>query len=96
MLKFIGKRLVSAVLLMLLVTSVVYLLVSSNGMGIARMLVGKNGTQQQVVDKYLQLGLDRPIILQYVSWLGRAIRVTSEPATSTASTSAPCSRPGRR
>jgi peptide/nickel transport system permease protein len=74
MLRFIGKRLASAVLLMLLVTSVVYVLVSSNGMGIARMLAGSSATQQQVVDRYYQLGLDRPVLSQYLAWLGKAVR----------------------
>jgi peptide/nickel transport system permease protein len=74
MLKFIGRRLASAVLLMLLVTSVVYVLVSSNGMGIARMLVGTSATLQQVVDRYYQLGLDKPVLGQYLTWLGKAVR----------------------
>jgi peptide/nickel transport system permease protein len=52
----------------------VYVLVSSNGMGIARMLAGSSATQQQVVDRYYQLGLDRPVLSQYLAWLGKAVR----------------------
>ena len=96
MLKFIGKRLASAVLLMLLVTSVVYVLVSSNGMGIARLLAGSSATQQQVVDRYYQLGLDKPVLSQYVVWLGKAVRgdlgtsyISGEYVTNMLSTRAP-------
>lgn len=86
MLKFIGKRLASAVLLVLLVTSLTFTLVFSNGMGIARAILGTTATQEQVEAKYVELGLDQPALAQYAKWLGNAVTgdlgrsfITAEP-----------------
>lgn len=74
MLRFIGKRLISAAGLIVLVTFATFTLVFSNGMGIARALLGNVATQEQVLAKYHELGLDQPVVLQYGQWLGAAAR----------------------
>lgn len=74
MLKFIGKRLISAAALILLVTAATFSLVFSNGMGIARTVLGNTATQEQVVAKYVELGLDQPVLLQYGTWLASALQ----------------------
>lgn len=66
---FVAKRLGSAVLLMLIVTMATYVLVFSNGPGIARAILGKEATQATVHAKVVQLGLDQPVFGQYLGWL---------------------------
>ena len=73
MLTFIAKRLVSAVGLVLLVTFVTFALVFSNGMAIARTLLGNSVSEAEVVAKYRDLGLDQPVVQQYGQWLGAAL-----------------------
>lgn len=64
------RKLMSAVLLTLLVTLVTYLLIFSNGPGIARAILGEEATQEVVQAKVIELGLDQPVLLQYGRWLG--------------------------
>lgn len=88
MLKFIGKRLASAALLVVLVTSLTFMLVFSNGIGIARAVLGETATLEQVQAKYVELGLDQPAPQQYLTWLGNALHgdlgrsfLTAEPVS---------------
>jgi peptide/nickel transport system permease protein len=69
-LRLVVRRLVSAVLLALVVTLATYTLVFSNGPGIARAILGKEATQATVHAKVVELGLDQPVLTQYVHWLG--------------------------
>lgn len=69
MLMFTVRRLVSAVLLTLLVTFVTYVLIFSNGPGVARAILGEEATQAAVDAKVAELGLDQPVLLQYGVWL---------------------------
>jgi peptide/nickel transport system permease protein len=40
----------------------------------ARSLLGQNATEQQVAEARQELGLDKPLWVQYGSWLGHAVR----------------------
>jgi peptide/nickel transport system permease protein len=68
-LRALAKRLGSAILLTLIVTAATYMLVFSNGPGIARAILGKEATQATVDAKIAELGLDQPVLLQYGKWL---------------------------
>lgn len=70
MLRLIARRLVSAVFLMVIVTAGTYMLVFGNGPGIARAILGKEATQATVRAKVVELGLDQPVVTQYLHWLG--------------------------
>lgn len=73
MLRFIGRRLGSGVVLVFAITTLAYLLLYLGSGDIARRILGQTATQEQVVAKTAELGLDRPIIEQYVSWLSGAV-----------------------
>lgn len=70
MLWFVMRQLVSSVLLTLAVTAVTFLLVFQDGTGIARRVLGQSATEDQVTAKVAELGLDQPVVVQYVKWLG--------------------------
>jgi peptide/nickel transport system permease protein len=66
---FFLKRLVSAVVLTIAVTLVSFVLLFHNGTSIARMVLGPDATSAGVQQKVEQLGLDKPVLGQYFSWL---------------------------
>lgn len=73
MLRFAIFRLLSGIVLFVAVTFVTYALVFSNGPAIARAVLGEEATQQQVADKVVELGLDQPVVGQYLQWLGALV-----------------------
>lgn len=73
MLSIVLRRLASAVLLMLVVTLVTFVLIFSNGPGIARSILGESATQETVEAKVIQLGLDQPVLAQYGHWLSELL-----------------------
>ena len=73
MLRFIGRRLIAGVVLVFAITTLAFVLLYLGGGDIARRLVGQTATQEQVAAKAGELGLDRPLWEQYMSWLGNAL-----------------------
>lgn len=73
MLKFIARRVAAGALLLFVITTVAYVLLNAGGGNIARRLLGESATQAQVSQKAAELGLDRPVLTQYVDWLGHAV-----------------------
>jgi len=71
---FLAKRLASGVVLVFAVSAAAFMLISIAGGDIARTIVGDAATQQQVDQKAAELGLDQPLLEQYWSWLGAALR----------------------
>lgn len=69
MIRYTARRVASALLLTVAVTSVTFALVFSNGPGIARAVLGETATQSAVDAKAVQLGLDQPLLQQYGRWL---------------------------
>lgn len=67
---FFTRKLVSSALLALIVTAVTFLLVFANGRNTARFILGTGATEEQVTAKVVELGLDQPVVLQYLEWLG--------------------------
>jgi peptide/nickel transport system permease protein len=95
-LRLIARRLGSAVLLTAVVTLTTFVLIFSNGPGIARAILGKEATQETVHAKVVQLGLDQPVLVQYAHWLGDLFTgslgqsyFTQEPVTSMLATRVP-------
>jgi len=70
---FLAKRLASGVVLVFAVSAAAFVLISIAGGDIARTIVGDAATQEQVDQKAAELGLDRPLLEQYWSWLGSAV-----------------------
>jgi peptide/nickel transport system permease protein len=73
MLRFVVRRLLSGVVLLIVITMVAFSLLYIGGGDIARRILGQNATQEQVDARAAQLGLDRPLTEQYLSWFGGAV-----------------------
>jgi peptide/nickel transport system permease protein len=73
MLRYIVRRLAAGVVLLLVISFLAYTLLVAGSGDVARKLMGVNATQEQVAERNAELGLDRPIIVQYLDWLGDAV-----------------------
>src|SRR5262249_48984602 len=75
MVRYIGQRLVGTVVVLfgvsVLVFSILYLM---PGDAATVLLFGTNATPQRIAELRHQLGLDRPLIVQYVDYLGHVLR----------------------
>jgi peptide/nickel transport system permease protein len=70
---FLLKRLLSAVSLVFATSLIVFLLLSPAFDDIARNVLGENASADQVEQLNTQLGLDRPVFVQYLDWLAGAV-----------------------
>ena len=70
---FLLRRLFSAVVLLLAVSALMYVLLYPGAGDIARNILGENASEEQVALKNAELGLDQPLLVQYLSWLGGAL-----------------------
>jgi peptide/nickel transport system permease protein len=73
MLRFIARRLISGVILLVVITTIAFTLLYLGGGDIARRLLGENAGAEQVAQKAHELGLDRPLPEQYGQWLSSAL-----------------------
>lgn len=75
MLRFVGQRLVATVVVLFGISILVFLvLYLMPGDPAQTMLFGTNATPEQVEALRHQLGLDRPLYVQYVDYLGNLLR----------------------
>ena len=75
MVTFIFKRLLIGVLMLFSVSFVAYFLLYLGAGNVARLILGLNATEADVVALNESLGLNRPVIDQYITWLSGAIRL---------------------
>ena len=73
MLLYLVKHLLRAVAVLLLVSFATFAMMFSNGIGVARAVLGLNASEEQVQAKVAELGLDRPLVVQYWDWLTGAV-----------------------
>jgi len=71
---YLTGRLLALVPVLLVVAVVVFLLIHLTPGDPARVLLGQDATPEQVQTLRHALGLDRPLVTQFVLWLGRALR----------------------
>jgi peptide/nickel transport system permease protein len=90
MLRILSRRLATAVPLVILVSALTFVFVSAEPDNLVRKLLPTAGTTQQISQLRRQLGLDRPVYVQYWDWLSHAVRgdlgtgwVTHEPVLQT-------------
>ncbi|MDN4480458.1 ABC transporter permease [Demequina muriae] len=69
MLIFILKRFGSGLVLIFIVTAMTFFLTHAASVPVAINLAGPNATAEQIATINAQLGLDRPIMEQYTSWM---------------------------
>lgn len=74
MMSFLASRLAFAAMVLLVLSAFVFLLFFVAPGDPARMVAGEKATEAQVAQVRANLGLDRPIHEQYVSFLGRTLR----------------------
>lgn len=74
MLGFIIRRLVSGVVLIFVISVIAYTLLYLGGGDIARRILGQSATTETVAKKAAELGLDRPLPVQYLDWLTSAFQ----------------------
>ena len=74
MLKYILKRLGAGLVMLFVISSLTYVLLIAGSGDIARKVLGVNATQEQATALNAELGLDKPVLSQYGSWLSHAIR----------------------
>ncbi|NQX28233.1 ABC transporter permease [Microbacteriaceae bacterium VKM Ac-2854] len=73
MLTFILKRLGAGVVVLIAIACLTYFLLYFSSANIARNLLGEYATQEQVALKSAELGLDQPLPVRFVEWLGGVV-----------------------
>lgn len=73
MIRFLLVRLGSSVLLLAVVMTLTFALVFAGGANVARTILGDYASTEQVARKAAELGIDRPLVEQYLDWLSRAV-----------------------
>lgn len=74
MVKFTLKKLAAGVVLLFVISSLTYFFLLLSGTGVARTILGQRATEEQVALKAVELGLDRPFLVRFASWLGDALQ----------------------
>lgn len=69
MLAFITRRILSGIVLVVAISVIAFLLLYAGGGDIARRLLGEDASAQTVAQKAHELGLDRPLFVQFGSWV---------------------------
>lgn len=72
--KYVGKRLLSLIPTIVIVSVVIFLLVHLTPGDPAAMMLGEDATQEDIALLHEKLGLDDPIVVQYVRWVGNCLR----------------------
>lgn len=74
MVNYILKRILSLIPVLFIVSLVIFLLVHITPGDPASIILGVDASEEQKIELRQQLGLDRPIHEQYISWIGSAIK----------------------
>lgn len=74
MLKYIIKRIILVPVMVIATTFVIFLLTSLTPDDPAVQMLPANYTQEQLDEMHEELGLDKPLLIQYVNWLFNAVR----------------------
>jgi peptide/nickel transport system permease protein len=70
----LGKNLARSLAVLLVVTFATFALMFGNGPGIAKAVLGLAATPEAVQAQVVELGLDRPLLVQYWGWLTGAVQ----------------------
>ena len=73
MLIFLLRRLGAGILLLFVITTITYTLLYLSSDGIAQNILGEFATPEQIALKQAELGLDQPLAVRYLDWLGGAV-----------------------
>lgn len=70
MLRFIFRRLLSLIPVLFVVSVVIFSLIHLTPGNPARRILGEKASDEQVAALYSTMGLDQPIVMQYLKWIG--------------------------
>jgi peptide/nickel transport system permease protein len=74
MFRFVVRRLVLSIPILLLVSIMVFGLIHLIPGDPARVILGQEATPEALAGLRRELGLDRPLVVQYLTWLGNVLR----------------------
>ncbi|HEY3544831.1 MAG TPA: ABC transporter permease [Propionicimonas sp.] len=74
MVTFLIRRVLTGLAMLLVISTLAFVLLYLTGTDIARHLLGDNASAQAVELRAHQLGLDQPLATRYFDWLGAAVR----------------------
>jgi peptide/nickel transport system permease protein len=74
MLAAVGRRLFWAVPNAILITAILFFCVAGLLGNPAALMLGRDATPQAIAELSVRLGFDRPLIVQYLDWVGSALR----------------------
>ncbi len=75
MLTFVVRRVLHGLTMLFTVSLLAYFLLSIGTGNVARLILGLKATEEQVAELNEQLGLNRPFIEQFTTWLAGAVRL---------------------
>ena len=73
MLKYLSRKLLSGICLLFIVSAVTFVLIFGSTENVARNILGESATAEDIAAYNHQLGIDRPLLVQYGSWLQGAL-----------------------
>jgi peptide/nickel transport system permease protein len=73
MLTFILRRVLSGIVLIIIITVIAFSLLYLGSGNIARTILGQNASEKLVTQKAAELGLDRPLFVQFGDWISSAV-----------------------
>src|SRR6266849_6644950 len=74
MYSYIARRIAATIPVVTVVAGLAFLLLRLTGGDPAAIIAGDSATTQQVAEIRVKLGLERPIVEQFVIWIGRVVR----------------------
>ncbi|HET9224605.1 MAG TPA: ABC transporter permease [Roseiflexaceae bacterium] len=74
MIRYVVRRLILSIPILLLVTMMVFGLIHLIPGDPARVILGQEATPEAIAGLRHELGLDRPLVVQYLTWLGNVLR----------------------
>ncbi len=73
MIGFILRRLLHLIPVLIAASALIFFMMYAVPGGPVGVLVGENATPEQIADVTRRFGLDRPVVVQYLDWLWRAL-----------------------
>lgn len=74
MISYLIRRLIAGAVLILVVSVATFLIVFSDTTSIVRSLVGTQASDEQIAQREAEMGVDRPLMEQLLSWFGGALQ----------------------
>ena len=74
MISYIGRRIGAGLVLIACASFIVFALMLANSSHVARNILGDQASVEQLAAKQAELGLNDPLILQFLRWLGHAVQ----------------------